>query len=167
MGRRGPGARPVRSEGDERQTELGFAGALSPLRSRLPWEESGLSRLERVIAFLEDLPVTQGALAGTKLMIRPWQREFLAAVYAESESGLRPVRTAVLSIARKNGKTQLTAGLALCHLLGPEAEPRGEVYAAANDREQAGKTFAEMAAILEEHPELLERVNITTFHKKI
>lgn len=100
-----------------------------------PWEVPGLSRAGRVIAFLEDLPITAGKLAGTTMKIRPWQRKFIEAVYAETADGLRPVRTAVLSMARKNGKTQLAAGLALCHLMGPEAEPRGEVYSAALTRD--------------------------------
>ncbi|OHC45949.1 MAG: hypothetical protein A2092_15470, partial [Rhodobacteraceae bacterium GWE1_64_9] len=81
--------------------------------------------------------------------------------------GGRPVRTAVLSMPRKNGKTQLVAGLALCHLLGPEAEQRGEIYAAANDRFQSGKTFNEIVAILDELPDLEGRVNVTKFRKEI
>ncbi|WP_052194884.1 terminase large subunit [Aureimonas altamirensis] len=156
MGLRGPGAKPK-----------GRSIISTPLREVLPWEAEGLSRLERVIAFLEDLPVTQGKMAGTKFVVRDWQREFLEAVYREDDAGNRPVRTAVLSMARKNGKTQVSAGLALCHLCGPEAEPRGEVYAAANDRFQAGKMFAEMVAILNAHPELDERCNITHFRKEI
>lgn len=158
MGLRGPGAKPKGKGAD----------VLSkPLRKRLPWDRKGLTRVERVIAFLEDLPITQGRLAGTKMKVRPWQREFLEAVYAVDEGGNRPVRTAVLSMARKNGKTGLVAGLALCHLAGPEAEPRGEVYAAANDRFQAGKVFNEIVAILSQHPELDERCNIIRFRKEI
>ncbi|MEP4260256.1 MAG: terminase TerL endonuclease subunit [Rhizobiaceae bacterium] len=150
------------------QGAFGFAQhEVSALRSVLPWELPGLSRVERVIAFLEDLPITQGSLAGTKLRIRDWQRDFLEAIYAEDDTGRRPVRTAVLSMARKNGKTQLVAGLGLCHLLGPEAENRGEVYAAANDKTQSGKTFAEMVAILDEHRELDARVNVVKFSKRI
>lgn len=167
MGLRGHGAKPKLIV-DNRQGDLGFdLEETASLRNTLPWETPGLSRLDRVVAFLEDLPITQGSLAGTNLAIRPWQRDFLAAVYAEDQDGHRPVRTAVLSMARKNGKTQLVAGLALAHLLGPEAEGRGEVYAAANDKAQAGKTFAEMKAILEEHQELGARVNIINFHKRI
>ncbi|WP_340672630.1 terminase large subunit [Bradyrhizobium ottawaense] len=157
MGLRGPGAKP-KSGG----------AILSPkLRKRLPWEKKGLSRVERVVAFLEDLPITQGKLAGTKMKVRDWQREFLEAVYSEDAPGIRPVRTAILSLARKNGKTGLVAGLALCHLAGPEAEPRGECYAAANDRFQAGKIFAEIVAILGQHPELDARCNIIRFRKEI
>lgn len=85
MGKRGKGAKPVLvSDRDSRQAGFGFVeGQLSPLRKILPWEEPGLNRLERVIAFLEDLPITQGSLAGTKLKVRDWQRDFLAEVYAE------------------------------------------------------------------------------------
>lgn len=156
MGLRGPGAKPKNKK------------ILSePLRQVLPWEDESLSRVEKVIAFLEDLPVTAGSQAGTKMIIRDWQREFLEAVYKEDADGNRPVRTAILSMARKNGKTGLAAGLALCHLAGPEAEQRGEVYAAANDRFQSGKMFAEMVAIINEHPELDERCNIIRFRKEI
>jgi phage terminase large subunit-like protein len=168
MGQRGIGAKPKLALVGTEQGAFGFAQhEVSALRSVLPWEVEGLTRVERVVAFLEDLPITQGSLAGTKLTIRPWQRDFLEAVYGEDETGRRPVRTAVLSMARKNGKTQLVAGLGLCHLLGPESESRGEVYAAANDKTQSGKTFAEMVAILDEHPELDARCNVVKFSKRI
>ena len=169
MGQRGKGAKPKLTVVDNpAQPSFGFAkDEVSALRSALPWEEPGLTRVERIGAFLEDLPITQGSLAGSKLKLRDWQWDFLEAVYAEDEIGRRPVRTAVLSMARKNGKTQLVAGLGLCHLLGPEAESRGEVYAAANDKSQSGKTFMEMVAILDEHPELDARVNVVKFSKRI
>ncbi|MFN3507466.1 MAG: terminase large subunit [Allorhizobium sp.] len=137
------------------------------VRAVKPWEEPGLTRAERVIAFLEDLPITAGKLAGQMMKLRPWQREFIEAVYAEDREGRRPVRTAVLSMARKNGKTQLAAGLALCHLMGPEAEPRGEVYSAALTRDQAAKLFQEMCAILAAHEELDDRANVIRFNKQI
>ncbi len=168
MGQRGKGAKPKLAVDNTEQGAFGFAQhEVSSLRSVLPWDEPGLSRVDRVVAFLEDLPITQGSLAGTKLRIRDWQRDFLEAIYTEDDTGRRPVRTAVLSMARKNGKAQLVAGLGLCHLLGPEAENRGEVYAAANDKTQSGKTFAEMVAILDEHPELDARCNVVKFSKRI
>ena len=157
MGQRGVGAK-TKAEREELKAKL---------RKRLPWDKKGLSRVDRVIAFLEDLPITQGSLAGTKLKIRDWQRDFLEQVYHVDGDGNRPVRTAVLSIPRKNGKTQLLAGLALCHLCGPESEMRGEVYAAANDRFQAGKTYNEMCAIIQRHPELDYWLNVTKFRKEI
>ena len=153
MGLRGIDAKPL----SER--------TLDPSRGN-PWDAPGLARAERVIAFLEDLTITSGPSAFTKLRLRPWQREFLEAVYAE-KNGIRPVRTAVLSMGRKNGKTQLAAALALCHLSGPEAESRGEVYSCANDRFQAGRIFSEMAAMVQNHPWLSDRINISRFMKQL
>ncbi len=132
-----------------------------------PWEASGLDRAERVIAFCEFLPITQGKLAGTQLVLREWQKDFIRAVYAEDDEGERPIRTAVLSVGRKNGKTQLAAALALCHLAGPESEARGEVYCAANDKTQAGKLYLEMRAIVRACPWLECRVNTTDFRKQM
>lgn len=50
------------------------------------------------------------------------------------------VRTALVSMAWKNGKTTLAAALDLRHLVGPEAVQRGQVVSAAADREQAAIT---------------------------
>jgi phage terminase large subunit-like protein len=120
-----------------------------------------------VIAFLEDLELTAGKRTGTKLRLRPWQRKFVKAVYWEDKRGVRPIRTAVLSLARKNGKTQIAAALALCHLCGPEAENRGEVYSCANDVFQSGRIFDEMVALIDRHPVLSARTNVISFRKKI
>lgn len=158
MGLRGPGAKPKSAK----------VAANDNLREELPWEAEGLTRIERVVAFCEDMPVTQGKLAGTKLKLREWQiEEFLEPVYAEDDDGKRQVRTAVFSMGRKNGKTGISAALALCHLVGPEAEERGEIYFCAMDKAQAAKAWAECKAMLEAHPELSQRVNIIRFSKEI
>lgn len=47
----------------------------------------------------------------------------------------------------KHVKTAIAAGLALCHLSGPEGQQRGQAYSAANDRAQAARIYKEMAAI--------------------
>jgi phage terminase large subunit-like protein len=132
-----------------------------------PWEKPGLSRAERIIRFVETLPCTAGPLAGTTLKLRPWQKRFIRAVYKTDKAGNRLVRTAVLSVARKNGKTQLAAALALCALSGPESEPRGECYSVACTRFQAGRVFAEMVAIITITPWLNERINIIRFRKEL
>jgi phage terminase large subunit-like protein len=121
---------------------------------KLPWNKPGLSRSGRVVAFCESLRVTSGTDVGKLLKLRSWQKADIERIYAESEGGLRKVRTAVVSMGRKNGKTQLAAALALCHLLGPEAENRGEVYSCANDRFQAAKIYSEMVAMIEREPAL-------------
>ena len=156
MGMRGIGATPKRSA---------KKAALISV-DRHPWDKPGLSRAERVICFIETLPVTAGPLAGTTLRLRPWQKRFIRAVYRTDKTGNRLIRTAVLSVARKNGKTQLAAALCLCALSGPEQEPRGECYSVACTRFQAGRVFSEMVAIITRVPWLNARINIVRFRKE-
>lgn len=68
------------------------------------------------------------------------------------------MRRAILSVARKNGKSALIAALILAHLVGPEATVNGEIYSAANDREQAAQVFKVARQIVEADPELLAMV---------
>lgn len=131
-----------------------------------PWLKKGLSRAERVIRFCECLPITSGTHAGKKLKLRPWQKKIIKAIY-KVKNRRRIVRTALITMPRKNGKTALAAALALCHLVGPEAESRGQVYSAAADREQASIIFKEMEAIILRIPEFEERCHIQSFHKRI
>ncbi len=134
----------------------------------LPWQKKGLSRAERVIAFLQFLPVTKGILAGTQMKLLSGQRRFVQAVYGRlAADGRRQIRVAIKSEPRGNGKTGLVAGLALAHLLGPECEPRGEVYSAAYNKLQAALIFAEMKAIIEAIPEFEARCNIQRYGKVI
>jgi phage terminase large subunit-like protein len=128
-----------------RRAEL---AAQAPQR-RPPWKARGLTRADGVIRFLQSLPVTKGHLQGQKMRLLPEQEAFIRAVYVDDYS----VSTGVLSTPKGCGKTGVSAGLGLCHLLGPEAIERGEVYSAAIDRGQAGILFNEMRAIIEAVPD--------------
>jgi phage terminase large subunit-like protein len=131
------------------------------------WEAPGLSRATRVIRFAEAMPCSSGPLAGTQFKLRPWQKKFIRAVYRTDAEGRRLVRVGALSIARANGKTQLASLLCLAHLCGPEAEPRGECYASANDRFQSSRIFHELAAIIQRVPWLEQRVSIRRFTREL
>jgi phage terminase large subunit-like protein len=127
-----------------------------------------MTRADRVIAFIEKLTITSGELAGQPFKLRPWQREILRGIYEPtSEDGRRQIRTALLTVGRKNGKSTLAAALVLAHLLGPEREQRGQVYSAAADRKQAALIFEEAAAMLRADPELAARVKILEATKRI
>ena len=161
MGLHGPHARRKRKP--IKVTPRDFA---KPRHRREPWRKRGLSRAERVIAFLQTLPITKGVLAGRKMKLLPGQRAFIEAVYGRLHAdGRRQIRIAIKSEPRGNGKTGLLAGLALAHLLGPECEPRGEVYSAAYNKLQSALIFAEMKAIVEAVPAFAERVNIQRYGK--
>lgn len=85
----------------------------------------------------------------TQLILRPlfgWVRQ----------DGVRRFVKAYIQIPKKNGKTQLIAGLALYMLLC-DNEPGAEVYVAAADREQARVLFSAAKAMVEHHPQLAKR----------
>lgn len=73
----------------------------------------------------------------------------------------------MLSIGRKNGKTALIAALVLAHLVGPEAIRNGEIYSAANDREQAAQVFKVCKQIVESDPELRSLVTVVPSTKTL
>lgn len=101
-------------------------------------------------------------------MLGDFQKEFIYDVYAEhAPDWTRRVRRAILSIARKNGKTALIAALVLVHLIGPEAIENGEIYSAANDREQAAQVFKVAAQIVRADPELVSLLKIVDSTKTI
>lgn len=153
MGMRGPHAK--------RSARTAVKAATSKQNRRL-------TRAERVISFLQDLPITKGIYTGRKMRLLSGQRRFVEAVYGRvAVDGRRQIRIAIKSEPRGNGKTGLFAGLALAHLLGPECEPRGEVYSAAYNKLQAALIFAEMRAIIEAVPEFEARCNLQRYGKII
>ena len=127
----------------------------------------GRARAQAVIGFIERLTVPSGTGAGHPFKLYPWQKAFLRDIYEPhfAKNGRRAVRRAILSVARKNGKTALIAALALAHLVGPEAIINGEIYSAANDRDQAGIIFKFARQIVELEPELLKVIDIVTSTK--
>ena len=90
--------------------------------------------------------------------MREWQRRFIRDIYEphDARTGQRMVRRAILSVARKNGKSALIAALALTHLIGPESGDNNEIYSAANERDQAAIVFKVAAQIVRADPELSE-----------
>lgn len=117
---------------------------------------------EKVLAFLQTLPIVSGLRAGETLELLDFQEQFVRGVYGDDR-----VRLAALSVARGNGKSAVLAGLSLAHLLGPLQEPYGECYAAALDREQAGVLYRMCVAYIEAVPWMAARVNIKDWHKQI
>ena len=99
------------------------------------------------------------------MKLLPRQKEFIREIFPDR--GPIPWDIAIDSAPRGNGKTGFNAGLALCFLVGPESEPRGEIYSAAIDKHQAGLLFKEMEAIVLEVPELARITNIRSQLKQI
>lgn len=130
-------------------------------------DQAGLDRAEQVIRFIELLRVPSGEGQGGPMRLRPWQKQFIRDLYAPHVDGNRRVRRAILSVARKNGKTAIIAAIALAHLIGPEAIKNGEIYSAANDREQAGQVFKFLRQLIDADEELSQVLDIVPSTKTV
>jgi len=72
-----------------------------------------MARANRMIDFIETLCIPEGMHQGKPFILRPWQRPLITDVYAPVDgTGIRIVRKAIYSVAKKQGK-----GLALDTLL--------------------------------------------------
>lgn len=98
------------------------------------------------------------ARSGDPLTILPWQCWLLDALLERRADGRRKYRTALVGLARKNGKSLLGAVLALYHLL--MGEPGTEVYGAAGDRKQAKIVFGEARWQVENSPLLADACEV-------
>lgn len=109
---------------------------------------------------------SKGAFAGQRFEPLDYQRDLiLRPIFGwVDQDGLRRFRKAYIEIPKKNGKTQLVAGIALYMLLA-DNEPGAEVYVAAADREQARILFAAAKSMVEGNPALARR--LTVYRNKI
>jgi phage terminase large subunit-like protein len=96
---------------------------------------------------------TKGRWAGEALGFEPWQQEFVDELFLVYENGERVYREALLGIARKNGKSTLSAALAL-YMLIASGEHGPEVYVAAGSKDQARIVFNQAREFVEASPRL-------------
>lgn len=123
-----------------------------------------LTRGERVIAFIERYCLTpEGKHIGKPIVLEPFQRQFLLEIYDNPHG----THTAILSIARKNGKTALIACILLAHLAGPEAVQNSQIVSGAMSRDQAAIVFNLAVKMVNMSEELSARVRIFPSAKKL
>lgn len=123
-----------------------------------------MTRGERVIAFVERYCVVpEGAHVGKPMKLATFQKKFIKAVY-DNRAG---TRRAYLSIARKNGKTGLIAGIVLAHLVGPEAQTNSQIVSGARSRDQAGLVFNLASKMVALSPTLSGLVRIVPSGKRL
>jgi phage terminase large subunit-like protein len=113
-----------------------------------------------VIKFIERLTVPSGTGMGKPFKLEPFQKRFIRDIYETYKGERRAVRRAILSMARKNGKTALIAAIVLAHLVGPEAIVHGGIDFAANDRDQAAIVYKFARQMVELEPELASEIEL-------
>jgi hypothetical protein len=88
---------------------------------------------------------------------RPWQAFVVSSLFGwQRADGLRRFSTAYGAVPRKNGKSTLSAGIAL-YLLVADGEQGAEIYSAATTRDQARIVFDEAKRMVGSSPALTRR----------
>lgn len=122
------------------------------------------TRGEKVIRFIQGYCLTpEGEHVGKPMVLAPFQKKFIKAIY-DNPVG---TRRAYLSIARKNGKTGLIAGILLAHLIGPEAQLNSQIISGAQSRDQAALVFNLAAKMVQLSPQLSGIVRIIPSGKRL
>jgi phage terminase large subunit-like protein len=131
-------------------------------------------RVVKVIGFFRDVLVhTKGRWARQRFDLAAWQADDIVGPLfgtvrwdSESDRYVRRYRVAWIELARKNGKSELLAGIAL-YLLVADDEEGAEVYGCARDRDQARKVFDVAERMVKLSPLLSRRLKVFTATKRI
>jgi phage terminase large subunit-like protein len=132
------------------------------------------TRVAHVTQFFAEILVhTKGRWARHAFRLAQWQVDdiivpLFGTVTWSEESGryVRRFRIAWIELARKNGKSELLAGIALFLLVG-EDEYGAEIYGCACDRDQARKVFDVAKVMVKLSPILSRRLQIFEQAKRI
>lgn len=130
------------------------------------------NRADYVCDFLELLAFGSGDFEGQPFRLQPWQkdplREFYGTVDVDEDTGqvCRHYQYLYEEIPKKNGKTEVAAGLGLYHLVG-DGEKNPQVYICAADKENASICYNAMCSMIDHRPWLGMRVKQVPSKKEI
>ena len=105
--------------------------------------------------------VPEGRLFGQPIKLGDFQKEAIRKTYD------RKTRRLILSFARKNAKTALSAILILLHLVGPEYRRNSALYSSALSRDQAAILYDLAAKMVRLHPDLHASVATRDTNKQL
>lgn len=123
-----------------------------------------LTEGERVLRFaMEYLVFPEGKLMGKPLILDPFQCAFILAVFDSPQH----ISKAILSMARRGGKTLIMAVILINYIVGSLAKQNTLIRSAAMTREQSGLLYRLMALILNMSPKLDGLYRVVPSSKKI
>ena len=123
---------------------------------------------DRACAFFPKyLRHTKGRWAGKPFELFPWQRELVSKLFGTvTADGMRQYQTVYCEIPKKNGKSEIAAGIAL-YMLFADGEPGAEIYSAACDRDQAAIVFNVAAQMVRYSKSLSTRCKLVESTKRV
>lgn len=122
--------------------------------------EFNLRRAEHAILFIEHFcRQSKGRFGGHPIQLELWQRAMIAAMFGfVGDDGFRRFQEVILMVARKNGKSTLSAAVGL-YLMIADQEPGAEIYAVATKKDQAKIIWQESKSMVKKSPDLLKKIS--------
>lgn len=113
------------------------------------------ARAQRVIDFFAFLRHSKGEWAGQQFVLAPWQQAMTWILFGwlHVDTGFRRFRTAIVELARKQGKSTWAAGIAL-YMTVADGEQGCETYSVATKKEQARLVHGEAVRMVAKSPSL-------------
>lgn len=102
---------------------------------------------------------SKGAMGGKPFILEMWQKAKVAATFGivSETTGERKYQRVVLIVARKNGKSTLSAAEGL-YLFIADGEPGAEIYSVATKKDQAKIIWLEAKRMVKKSPALSKRI---------
>lgn len=125
------------------------------------------AKADRVLTFFRQLKHTKGRWRGVPFTLLDWQTQALSDIFGTvRENGFRQYNTAYLEICKKQGKSELGAGIAL-YCLTSDDEWAAEVYGCAADRQQASIVFDVAVDMVDQNPTLKKHIKPVLSQKRL
>lgn len=119
------------------------------------------------VRFFEMLKHTKSPFYGEPFTLLPWEDRIIRDVYGTvNNKGLRLYKYVYIEVPKKNGKSEVGAGIALKQIFA-DGERNGEVYGCAGDREQATLVFDVAVEMIDQIPALKKRAKLNLSTKRI
>ena len=102
---------------------------------------------------------SKGKMGGQPLILELWELAMLAATFGfiHKIDRTRKYREVIVIVARKNGKSTLSAGVGLYLMIG-DNEPGAEVYSLATKKDQAKIIWLEAKRMVKKSPALRRKI---------
>ncbi|RSL32661.1 terminase large subunit [Salibacterium salarium] len=122
--------------------------------------EYNVKRANHAMEFIENFcKHSKGKWAGKPVYLELWQKAYVAAIFGfiHKIDQTRKYHEVLLVVARKNGKSTLSAAICL-YLMAGDQEGGAEVYAVATKEKQAKIVWSESKRMVRKSPVLLKRI---------
>lgn len=123
------------------------------------WEYNP-KRANHAIEFIENFcKHSKGKMGGKPFILELWQKALIAAVFGfvHKIDGIRKYREVILIVARKNGKSTLSAAVGL-YMQTADGEPGPEIVSVATKKDQSKIIWSEAKRMVKKSPSLRKRI---------